>query len=120
MAENKNARDRDLKVGGDTEPTTWTASGTLTPDNIYNDVVVPASGSITLNLPPPQTAKGRRFYFRCVSDLGGTGVIVQDQDDAIVSSERYTSASNGLTAKGDKLCVESDGYGYAQIYATLT
>jgi hypothetical protein len=95
-------QDRSLGLAGlSRQPKVVTDTVTLTADETVVAVTVPQSGSKTVNLPPIAQAVGRFFFVYCNVDLGGTGVVVQDQDDAIVSGLNYVTAGNGLTAKGD-------------------
>lgn len=109
-----------LGIGGVQEPNIITAAESIGVDDVLNHVSVPSASSYTITLPPIAEAAGRIFVFVCTADLGGTGVVVADRDDAIVAGKNYTTASNGLTAVGDYLILLCTGLNYVQLAASLT
>lgn len=116
----KNDRDTALEIGGSGVPVEVTADTTLTAAQTDVEATVPAVGSITITLPPVKEAKGRFFSIKCVSDGGGTGIAVQDGDDAIITGNNYAAAGNGLTAVGDYLLLYCDGLQYIALATNLT
>ncbi len=119
-AKSQTDRARALRTQGSPVVNEITASETIGVDDTLNEVTVPAAGSITVTLPSVQAARGKFYQFDCVADGGGTGVLVQDQDDAIVAAANYLSAGNGMTAVGDHILLYCTGKRYIQIDATLT
>jgi len=122
MGKTHSSRDEALKTKGNIEEG-WnviSASESIGVDDMFNEVIVPASGSITVTLPPVLEAKGREFIFVCVSDLGGTGVVVQDRDDAKVAAKNYATASNGIEKAGGTLHLYCNGAWYEQVVVDLS
>jgi hypothetical protein len=122
MSSKKNRIDREvsLGIGGSPDWVSRTEDFEVGLDDLYNEVTVPAAESITGTLPNVRAAKGREYTFVCVADNGGTGVSIEDQDDAIVSGKNYSTGGNGMTAVGDAVVVKSNGYFYEQRYVSLT
>lgn len=124
----RNDRDEFLTKGGSMTPLYITEEDCT--DDVYEvgedecniQTAVPASGSITFRLPSLGNEEliGRDYHFLTVSDGGGTGVEVEDRDDAILSGLNYATASNGMTAAGDNVILRYCGTHYRQIAATLT
>ncbi|MFK5282904.1 hypothetical protein ACI3PL_25390, partial [Lacticaseibacillus paracasei] len=67
-----------------------------------------------------QELHGRLYHILCVRDDGGTGVEVEDHDDAAISALNYETASNGLTAVGDRLTLIYLGTHYDALKSVLT
>lgn len=118
----------DLGVGGSQVAKVLAADDYT--DNVYEvgedetniHCSVPASGTRTHRLPRLGNEKliGRDYHFLCISDGGGTGCEVEDNDDAFISGLNYATASNGMTAQGDNVILRYLGTHYRQIAATLT
>jgi len=93
-----------------------TASATL---QIHETVVkgtIPATGSITLTLPPVDAAKNLEFFIWCGTDSGGTSIIIQDQDDGAVGSDFYAQLFNA----GDAVLVRNVQGKYWMVEGTLS
>lgn len=59
---------------------------------------IPASGSITITLPPPGANVGKVYHIRCDVDAGGTSVIVADTRGAVAFSKAITATTGYVTA----------------------
>lgn len=93
----------------------------LEPGDVFVHSKVPASGSIKIKLPRRcRETRGIDYHIMCVTDGGGTGVNIEDQDDAIVTAKNYTAAGNGQTAVGDEVILRDTGAWYSVIKSVLT
>jgi len=128
MSKQQSDRDKFLKLGGIMTPVDIVEADFT--DDVYEvdedqcniRCAVPASGTNTFRVPRlgNEALIGRDYHFTCIADAGGTGVEVEDHDDAFVSSMNYATASNGMTAVGDRVILRYMGTHYQQIAATLT
>lgn len=113
--------DRTMGVRGTLEPHVAEDGETLDPKYRVVHIEVPASGSDTVNMCSlAEALVGEPYMFICTKDGGGTGVILQDQDDAITSGLNYVTAGNGFTAKGDTVIAIPTPYAWEIVKSHLT
>ncbi len=73
------------------------ATSTLADNDTRVLATIPASGSITITLPPPGANVGKVYHIRCDVDAGGTSVIVVHAESAVDLSFTITATTGFVT-----------------------
>ena len=82
-----------------------TANTTLKPFEQNVRVTAPASGTVTITLPPVAECRGKKFYIECTGTAGAGDIAIADQNDAIVD----LSVGDNMTVADDYVCIENWG-----------
>lgn len=115
----QSSRDKSLNIGGNQDWAIIDDTCDLAVDfpGYRNFQVAIPAGAITVALPRQAEGKGQKFRFCAISDAGGS-VVIQDQDDALISGKNYTSGT--MNDVGETIVVEGNGLWYEVLVNTIS